>query len=30
MNPTLKKDDLKFDSDFEGGNLDLEIYIKAV
>lgn len=27
MNPTFKKDDLKFDSDFEGGNLDLAIYV---
>lgn len=30
MNPTFKKDDLRFDSDFECGNLDLAIYINPV
>ena len=27
MNPTFKKDDLRFDSNFECGNLDLAVYI---
>lgn len=30
MNPTLKKDDLRFDADFECGNLDLVIYVNPV
>lgn len=29
MNPTIKKEDLKFDSNFECGNLDLAILINS-
>ena len=29
MNPTIKKDDLKFDSNFECGNLDLAISVSS-
>jgi cytosolic carboxypeptidase protein 2/3 len=30
MNPTLKKTDLQFDSNFECGNLDLAILVSPV